>query len=130
MAPRTARPSPPPSTGCSPGRGAPDPDARGLPPPCCYDPGRNPAVKEGAPMSCPKPAPRLVPRLAQRLVQRLLQIALLLLALAAPAVAAETRPIELAVDATDAPRGIFHSRLVIPAEPGAPTLAYPKWSPA
>jgi len=38
-----------------------------------------------------------------------------------------TRPIELAVDATDAPRGIFHSRLVIPAAPGALTLAYPKW---
>lgn len=37
------------------------------------------------------------------------------------------RPIELAVDATDAPRGIFHSRLVIPAAPGALTLAYPKW---
>ncbi|MEA2604113.1 MAG: hypothetical protein QOF89_5105 [Acidobacteriota bacterium] len=40
---------------------------------------------------------------------------------------AETRPIELAVDATDAPRGIFHSRLVIPATPGPLTLAYPKW---
>jgi predicted metalloprotease with PDZ domain len=40
---------------------------------------------------------------------------------------AETRPIELAVDATDAPRGIFHSRLVIPAAPGPLTLAYPKW---
>ena len=37
------------------------------------------------------------------------------------------RPIELAVDATDAPRGIFHSRLVLPAAPGALTLAYPKW---
>src|SRR3954451_8951603 len=37
------------------------------------------------------------------------------------------RPIELAVDATDAPRGIFHSRLVIPAAPGPLTLAYPKW---
>lgn len=40
---------------------------------------------------------------------------------------AEARPIELAVDATDAPRGIFHSRLVIPATPGPLTLAYPKW---
>jgi predicted metalloprotease with PDZ domain len=37
------------------------------------------------------------------------------------------RPIELAVDATDAPRGIFHSRLTIPASPGPLTLAYPKW---
>ncbi|HSS51890.1 MAG TPA: M61 family peptidase, partial [Thermoanaerobaculia bacterium] len=46
---------------------------------------------------------------------------------AASAVWAETRPIELAVDATDAPRGIFHSRLAIPATPGPLTLAYPKW---
>jgi predicted metalloprotease with PDZ domain len=37
------------------------------------------------------------------------------------------RPIELAVDATDAPRGRFHARLVIPAPPGPLTLAYPKW---
>jgi predicted metalloprotease with PDZ domain len=43
---------------------------------------------------------------------------------AAPAAA---RPIELLVDATDAPRGIFHSRLVIPAAPGSLALAYPKW---
>ena len=45
----------------------------------------------------------------------------------ASAVWAGPRPIELAVDATDAPRGIFHSRLVIPAAPGTLTLAYPKW---
>src|SRR4029077_20760530 len=43
------------------------------------------------------------------------------------AVAAEPRPIELTVDATDAPRGVFHSRLVIPAAPGELALAYPKW---
>jgi predicted metalloprotease with PDZ domain len=46
---------------------------------------------------------------------------------AASAAPAAARPIELAVDATDAPRGIFHSRLVIPAAPGPLTLAYPKW---
>ena len=46
---------------------------------------------------------------------------------ASAALAADPRPVELAVDATDAPRGLFHSRLVIPAEPGALTLAYPKW---
>jgi predicted metalloprotease with PDZ domain len=45
---------------------------------------------------------------------------------AAPA-APGGRPVELAVDATDAPRGIFHSLLVIPAAPGPLTLAYPKW---
>jgi predicted metalloprotease with PDZ domain len=49
-------------------------------------------------------------------------------ALDLPAAAADAaRPIELAVDATDAPRGVFHSRLAIPAAPGALTLAYPKW---
>ena len=38
------------------------------------------------------------------------------------------RPIELTVaSATDAPRGVFHSRLVMPAAPGELTLAYPKW---
>ena len=46
---------------------------------------------------------------------------------AATAFAAEPRPLELAVDATDAPRGVFHSRLTIPAAPGGLTLAYPKW---
>jgi predicted metalloprotease with PDZ domain len=46
---------------------------------------------------------------------------------ATAALAAEPRPLEFAVDATDAPRGVFHSRLVIPAAPGPLTLAYPKW---
>jgi predicted metalloprotease with PDZ domain len=45
----------------------------------------------------------------------------------AAALASAPRPMELAVDATDAPRGVFHSRLVIPAAPGPLTLAYPKW---
>ncbi|HEY6320233.1 MAG TPA: M61 family peptidase [Thermoanaerobaculia bacterium] len=40
---------------------------------------------------------------------------------------AAAKPIELVVDATDAPRGVFHSRLVIPATPGPLALAYPKW---
>jgi predicted metalloprotease with PDZ domain len=65
-----------------------------------------------------------------RAVLRLIPIASLLhgVALAAPpAPPAASRPLELAVDATDAPRGIFHSRLVIPAAPGPLTLAYPKW---
>ncbi|MFL6237579.1 MAG: M61 family peptidase [Thermoanaerobaculia bacterium] len=46
---------------------------------------------------------------------------------AAAALAAPPRPMDLAVDATDAPRGVFHSRLVIPAAPGPLTLAYPTW---
>jgi predicted metalloprotease with PDZ domain len=37
--------------------------------------------------------------------------------------------ISLAVDATDAPRKIFHARLTIPAKPGTLTLYYPKWIP-
>jgi predicted metalloprotease with PDZ domain len=69
------------------------------------------------------------PTLGPRALPRLAALPLLLAALAAAALpaGAETRPIELAVDATDAPRGVFHSRLVIPAAPGALTLAYPKW---
>jgi predicted metalloprotease with PDZ domain len=46
------------------------------------------------------------------------------------AVAAEpSRPIELTLDATQAPRKLLHARLVIPAEPGPLTLYYPKWIP-
>jgi len=37
--------------------------------------------------------------------------------------------ITLSVDATDAPRKIFHVRLTIPAKPGSLTLYYPKWIP-
>jgi predicted metalloprotease with PDZ domain len=58
-------------------------------------------------------------------VLRVFLISLLLTA--AAAFAAPPRPLELAVDATDAPRGVFHSRMVIPAAPGPLTLAYPKW---
>ena len=39
------------------------------------------------------------------------------------------RPIELSVDATEAPRKLLHARLVIPAAPGPLTLYYPKWIP-
>jgi predicted metalloprotease with PDZ domain len=38
-------------------------------------------------------------------------------------------PILLAVDATEAPRKILHSRLSIPVAPGPLTLYYPKWIP-
>ncbi len=37
--------------------------------------------------------------------------------------------ITLSVDATEAPRKIFHARLTIPAGPGTLTLYYPKWIP-
>jgi len=37
--------------------------------------------------------------------------------------------ITVAVDATEAPRKIFHARLVIPVTPGPLTFFYPKWIP-
>src|SRR5882672_2899142 len=37
--------------------------------------------------------------------------------------------IALAVDATEAPRHLFHVRETIPAAPGPLTLVYPKWIP-
>jgi predicted metalloprotease with PDZ domain len=43
---------------------------------------------------------------------------------------AKTGPtIQLSVDASEAPRKIFHARLQIPAAPGTLTLYYPKWIP-
>ena len=38
-------------------------------------------------------------------------------------------PIRITVDASDAPRGVVHSHLTIPASPGPLTLWYPKWIP-
>ena len=35
----------------------------------------------------------------------------------------------LAVDATDAPRKVFHARMTVPATPGDFVLLYPKWIP-
>jgi predicted metalloprotease with PDZ domain len=40
-----------------------------------------------------------------------------------------TPRITLSLDATEAPRKIFHARLTIPAAPGTLTLYYPKWIP-
>ena len=37
--------------------------------------------------------------------------------------------VTLSVDATEAPRKIFHAKLTIPASPGTLTLYYPKWIP-
>src|SRR6185436_11181762 len=50
-----------------------------------------------------------------------------LLFLAGPAAAAPA--IRVAVDASEAPRHILHTRLVLPAKPGPLTLVYPKWIP-
>jgi predicted metalloprotease with PDZ domain len=77
------------------------------------------------------PMPPIPATARLRAALRLLPLLLLASGIALPATSANTapapRPVELAVDATDAPRGIFHSRLVIPAAPGPLTLAYPKW---
>ena len=54
---------------------------------------------------------------------------LLSLILALPALAATAPHISLAVDATEAPRKIFHARMTFPANPGTFTLYYPKWIP-
>src|SRR5262249_20770260 len=43
------------------------------------------------------------------------------------AVAAPT--LTLAVDASEAPRGLLHARLTVPAQPGRLTLSYPEWLP-
>jgi predicted metalloprotease with PDZ domain len=43
--------------------------------------------------------------------------------------AGRQRPIEIQVDASEAPRRLFHARLEIPCRPGPLTLLYPKWIP-
>ena len=52
-----------------------------------------------------------------------------ILGLAAIAAAAQTPLITLALDASEAPRRIFHVRETIPVVPGPVTLVYPKWIP-
>jgi predicted metalloprotease with PDZ domain len=46
-----------------------------------------------------------------------------------PLLAAGTRPVQLEVDATEAPRRLLHARLTLPVSPGPLTLVYPKWLP-
>ena len=38
-------------------------------------------------------------------------------------------PVKLKVDATDAPRRLFHVQMSMPAKPGPMTLLYPEWIP-
>jgi predicted metalloprotease with PDZ domain len=57
--------------------------------------------------------------------------------IATPLVAQKNKPtakssaptITIAVDASEAPRKIFHAQMTIPAAPGSLTLYYPKWIP-
>jgi hypothetical protein len=46
----------------------------------------------------------------------------------APIFAQDSR-VTLKVDATDAPRRLFHVQMKMPATPGPLTLLYPKWIP-
>ena len=39
------------------------------------------------------------------------------------------RPVQLEIDAREAPRKIFHAKMTIPAKAGRLTLLYPKWLP-
>ena len=53
---------------------------------------------------------------------------LALLAAAAVSLFGQT-PLRLRVDATDAPRRLFHVQMTMPAKPGPMTLLYPQWIP-
>ncbi len=74
------------------------------------------------------PVPRPV------LLSSLLAFALLVAAVPAAPLAAQAAPASgwtgtIEVDATEAPRRIFHARLTLPASPGPLVLYYPKWIP-
>src|SRR5437868_3086984 len=60
---------------------------------------------------------------------RAIRLISLLLGCVISAFAASGPHITLAVDASDAPRKIFHAHLTIPASAGTLTLYYPKWIP-
>src|SRR5207248_7051120 len=49
--------------------------------------------------------------------------------LALPVFAAPAPHVTISLDATEAPRKIFHAHLTIPATAGTLTLYYPKWIP-
>jgi predicted metalloprotease with PDZ domain len=54
---------------------------------------------------------------------------LTLLCTSAAALSAQTAPIQLSVDLTDAPRKILHATEILPVQPGPLTLVYPQWIP-
>ncbi len=47
----------------------------------------------------------------------------------APILTPQDNTIHVALDATDAPRRLFHTHLTMPARPGPMTLLYPQWIP-
>ncbi len=58
-----------------------------------------------------------------------LSLTLLALSGAAHLLTAQSTPIQIAVDLSDAPRRLLHARLSIAVKPGPLTLLYPKWIP-
>lgn len=61
--------------------------------------------------------------------RRVLVLSFLLLGGASLFAQNPAKPIQVGVDATEAPLRILHARLVIPASPGPLTLLYPEWIP-
>jgi predicted metalloprotease with PDZ domain len=57
------------------------------------------------------------------------RFSILLAVLFVAAAALAQQPMILALDATEAPRGILHSTMTIPLAAGAQTLVYPQWIP-
>src|SRR5258708_10888301 len=65
-----------------------------------------------------------------RIVRSALALTLLVVTVSVGLHAAPAAPrVTIALDASDAPRKIFHAQLTIPAAPGTLTLYYPKWIP-
>ena len=54
---------------------------------------------------------------------------LLLVGCSALSAQSQQTPIQIAVNAREAPRGILHAQLTFPVESGPLTLLYPKWIP-
>jgi predicted metalloprotease with PDZ domain len=61
--------------------------------------------------------------------RKLLLVSTLFLAFATRVCAQEDQATTLELDATQAPTGVLHSHMTIPAPAGKLTLAYPKWIP-
>src|ERR1700680_1880184 len=61
--------------------------------------------------------------------RKLLWVSTLFLTFATRVCAQEDQATTLELDATQAPTGVLHSHLIIPATAGTLTLAYPKWIP-
>jgi hypothetical protein len=66
---------------------------------------------------------------SRRWVKDFLCLVMVVLALSFVALGENAPTITLAVDASNAPRKVFHAQLRIPAKSGTLTLYYPKWLP-